>query len=198
MKVKIIKCSEQAFWYKNHIGDVFEVEKGYKGDFKVDDNNKYKINNTFLNRDFVIDKEDCEIIKENDMKELKIGDEVEVPSCGTWTKVIFIKYSENDSIICVHSHEGYRFKQGETFSTTKYLKGEWRTIKEPTYRPFTFEDREVFRNKWIKHKEYNDEYLILSCSCLEIRTSTGDLRYDTIFNKYIFLDGSPCGVEIKE
>lgn len=64
MRVKIIKASEDIYWYSKHIGEKFEVEDG-------NDEDAYLVidNNTGI--DSYIQKDDCEIIEEeNKYKEL--------------------------------------------------------------------------------------------------------------------------------
>lgn len=58
MKVKIIKASEDSFWYANHIGEEFEVEKK---------NSRYGPEYVVVPRridgDFYIVADDCEIVE---------------------------------------------------------------------------------------------------------------------------------------
>lgn len=53
MKVKIIKASEDTFWYAKHIGQIFEVDKLWKGE--------YRLLPYDPNGDFYIVAEDCEV-----------------------------------------------------------------------------------------------------------------------------------------
>ena len=63
------------------------------------------------------------------------------------------------------------------------------------YIPFTWEDREMLRDRWVKHKKYNTEFLITGFEknntpyCMAGRI----LTFQELFNDFIFLDGSPCG-----
>ena len=67
--------------------------------------------------------------------------------------------------------------------------------KPKEYIPFTWEDREMLRDRWVKHKKYNTEFLITGFEknnapyCMAGRI----LTFQELFNDFIFLDGSPCG-----
>lgn len=66
---------------------------------------------------------------------------------------------------------------------------EFRVKKEDKYIPFTFEDREVFRGKWIRNKATNSEFIIT----LIKKKKVDLLSYDQAFYKWEFLDGTPFG-----
>ena len=54
MKVEIIKCSKDSYWYKDEIGKTYEVEnRFYTNSHKVVDSLKF------------IDKSDCEVVGGN-------------------------------------------------------------------------------------------------------------------------------------
>lgn len=57
MKVKIVKCSEPQFWYKNHIGEVFEVEGYDATNYDIINNPKYSTH--------LLVKVDCQPQKES-------------------------------------------------------------------------------------------------------------------------------------
>jgi hypothetical protein len=59
MRVKVIKASEDVYWYAKHIGEEFEVEDGIDGD-------AYLVIDSNIGVDYYIGKNDCEVInKEN-------------------------------------------------------------------------------------------------------------------------------------
>lgn len=77
--------------------------------------------------------------------------------------------------------------------------------------PFDWEDRELLRGKWLKHKIRNDE----ECSIIGFqltKSNYDEMLLVIVFNgveiekmsaydlleEYTFLDGSPCGKEIEE
>lgn len=66
--------------------------------------------------------------------------------------------------------------------------------------PFTWEDREMLRGKWIRKKEYTHEMRITNIffdgDDKELRIN--GISAANIFDKWEFLDGSPCGKEIDE
>ena len=68
--------------------------------------------------------------------------------------------------------------------------------KPKEYVPFTWEDREQLKGKWIKHKELKDEELIISLTADEddwIITHDKNLSGENLLDNYLFLDGSLCG-----
>jgi hypothetical protein len=73
--------------------------------------------------------------------------------------------------------------------------------KDPEYMPFTFEDREFFRGKWVRTKVGNIEWFVGWISIDGISGSTSEtddiLSYEDALKKLEFLDGSPFG-KIKE
>lgn len=66
--------------------------------------------------------------------------------------------------------------------------------------PFTWEDREMLRGKWIRKKECTHEIRITNIlfdgDDKELRIN--GISAANIFDKWEFLDGSPCGKEIDE
>lgn len=66
--------------------------------------------------------------------------------------------------------------------------------------PFTWEDREMLRGKWIRKKECAHEMRITNIffdgDDKELRIN--GISAANIFDKWEFLDGSPCGKEIDE
>jgi len=72
----------------------------------------------------------------------------------------------------------------------------YRIKPQPTYIPFTWEDRDLFRDKWIRLKRAENEHRInfigsegsASCANWVKPTSLTEL-----FNDYIFIDGTPFG-----
>lgn len=72
---------------------------------------------------------------------------------------------------------------------------------EKKYVPFTWEDRNILRGKWIKNKNYNREYFIESIAKdaenLVVYTSNAELGSNDLLTYYTFLDGTPCGKEVE-
>lgn len=74
----------------------------------------------------------------------------------------------------------------------------YRIKPEPTYVPFTFEDREQLRGKWVIVKGVSKtEVLITSIEGYGVHTVYGDVSYEKLLSDYEFVDETPCGV-IKE
>lgn len=65
---------------------------------------------------------------------------------------------------------------------------EFRIKPEKKLVPFTWEDRELFRGKWVMHR-YSTTELILD---IINEWYVDGLSYKELFEDYMFLDGSPC------
>lgn len=135
------------------------------------------------------------------MKELKMGDKVEVFFVEQWEKRIFIKHGFNNSIICCCYPDENNYKHGRQFGTRIWEKDEWRIPEEKKYRPFTWEERDQLRGKWVKNKENDTENMIIGFfldggidSKLHL-SCDGWCTSESLLKHYEFLDGSPCGME---
>lgn len=62
MKVKIIKCKSEYYWYKDEIGAIYDVGHTWWND-------KWIIMKSAKRPNHFIDKSDCEIISNNNGKE---------------------------------------------------------------------------------------------------------------------------------
>ena len=132
-------------------------------------------------------------------KELKMGDVVEVlvkTGFEAWVKRIFIKYGDNSIIVVSNLHE-MNYLKGSSFDTEKFNDGDWRRIKEDTYRPFTWEERDLLRSKWVI-KKFNKKEFIINQFDIESVSWIGCNGFCCsayqLLDMYTFLDGSPCGV----
>lgn len=69
---------------------------------------------------------------------------------------------------------------------------------EPKYVPFTFEDRDIFRDKWVTFKGLELEYriLIIKQSSIVLPSAHG-MEYKEAFKELKFKDGSPFGKQVK-
>jgi len=140
------------------------------------------------------------------MKELKMGDIVEV--CVVkynsleeiWEPYIFIKMGINNTVIVVKKEDEQDYKDGWGFNIFKTdIAFKWRIPEESKYRPFTFEDRELFKDKWIKYKNNENEVEIRLCFVDKFSVFSNELyTYEELLRCFTFLDGSPCGVKIEE
>jgi hypothetical protein len=65
--------------------------------------------------------------------------------------------------------------------------------------PFTFEDREEFRGKWVRHKNFGfGEFFITYASSEKIQVGSDFYTYDEALEILEFIDGKPFGKEIWE
>ena len=153
------------------------------------------------------------IKEENNMnkKELKMGDIVEIHetqiTCHrlnmyshftSWVESVFVKYGEDDSIIVVDERNRNNFLDGEAFTTKKYSKPLWRIPKQKTYRPFTWEEREQLRGKWVKWKGADTEHFITTITKEKVLLMDKNdwLTFEELCKNCVFVDsGLPCGVE---
>lgn len=70
---------------------------------------------------------------------------------------------------------------------------------EEEYVPFTFEDRELLKGQWIKHKIYkidSSHILINYISETTVGIDGSYYTYEELFRGFEFVDGKPCGREI--
>ncbi|MGL5913090.1 MAG: hypothetical protein ACRCZB_02910 [Bacteroidales bacterium] len=61
------------------------------------------------------------------------------------------------------------------------------------YNPFTFEDREILRNKWVCFHDLTDNGMITGITETWVQIFGESISYDELLSNYVFLDGSPCG-----
>jgi len=133
-------------------------------------------------------------------KELKLGDKVEVLTEGSvWAERIFIKYGAQHSVICVNRVDNNDFYNGYYFTTLQYST--WRFLQEIKYRPFTWEERDQLRGKWVIRKDDSFEFLISQLrnpAEIEWWIKMDSYSYynpSSLLQQFTFLDGSPCGVK---
>jgi len=59
--------------------------------------------------------------------------------------------------------------------------------------PFTFEDKELLKGKWIKHKTDSSHILINYISDTTVGIDGSYYTYEELFRDFEFIDGKPCG-----
>jgi hypothetical protein len=64
---------------------------------------------------------------------------------------------------------------------------------EGEYIRFTFEDEELLKGKWIKHKRDSSHILINYISDTTVGIDGNYYTYEELFNNFEFVDGKPCG-----
>lgn len=73
------------------------------------------------------------------------------------------------------------------YTTTFRLK------PQPEYIPFTWEDRELFRGKWVRWK-FEDKEFTIDCMCERGLCFSGELfTWDRLFKDLEFIDGTTFG-----
>lgn len=65
--------------------------------------------------------------------------------------------------------------------------------KELGYVPFTFEDRDQFRDRWIRNKAFGFEYKIIGIVDNTIKITGYSCTYEQAFKEFTFIDGTPFG-----
>ena len=74
------------------------------------------------------------------------------------------------------------------FGMTRY-----RIKPQPEYVPFTWEDRELFRVKWVRWK-FEDKEFTIDCMCERGLCFSGELfTWDRLFKDLEFIDGTTFG-----
>ena len=142
-------------------------------------------------------------------KELKIGDRIEVKvgvNMTSWEPATFIKYGEAGSVICVYGAHEENYSKGRSFAAFLQEAGSWRIPEEKTYRPFTWEERDQLRGKWVKKKNKEDKEdiegmidgLSMDFDRFLIYFSVYFVTNNELLDWYTFLDGSPCGVLVDQ
>ena len=115
----------------------------------------------------------------------------------TWYKRVLV-FIKNYKAICWQHAETLEKAEDEL---TMAFWDFWREIPKSKYRPFTWEEREKLRGKWIKSK--SDKYIEEIITTLHLdedgifKIAFQNSRYITVQNlleSYEFIDGSPCGV----
>lgn len=112
-----------------------------------------------------------------------------------WYRRVLI-FEKNDRFFCWDSAETLEDAEKTVLiSTWKYM----REISEPKYVPFTWEDRDLIKGKWVRPKSgVDDGHLITLFSRakenrLYVVINTSFIRADNFLEDYEFLDGTPCG-----
>ncbi len=75
-----------------------------------------------------------------------------------------------------------------------FFDNKYRIKPQPEYVPFTWEDRDLFRDKWIRVKGCMPESKVISFSYEGIYLNGGKLiSYEELFKGCEFIDGAPFG-----
>ena len=78
----------------------------------------------------------------------------------------------------------------------------YRIKPEPKLVPFTFEDRQYFKNLWVKSKEHDTLNSLVQISKDDVLMTYGvkniRVTYSQLLKNYEFEDNSPCGKYINE
>lgn len=100
-------------------------------------------------------------------------------------------------------------KRGQTIQIYNTIRNQWedevhpffnlsvdkyRVKPEKEYIPFTFEDRELFRDKWLRRKSDKAEFRPSEIYLKSIYFQAGNgIEYPDALRKFEFLDGTPFG-----
>ena len=101
----------------------------------------------------------------------------------------------------------YRFKGGDWTDTPNpawhpfheyRIKPKSKPKLKSKYVPFTFEDAEKFMNRIVISKDKSCKAVITYADGEDVLLCSYRKSYQYLFESYTFLDGSPCGKEVKE
>lgn len=146
----------------------------------------------------------------NPTKDLSMGDLVEVweyrkSICKyIWKKAIFIKPGHSGGVVCVEPASSDDFYSDKGFFTQWYSPENWRRLGCIKFRPFKWEERVSLRGVWVIKLSDRSESLIHSL--LREPFDVPDRKFlievegtivsaESLLKDYIFLDGSPCGIQ---
>lgn len=89
------------------------------------------------------------------------------------------------------STNGFFWQQAKT-PTLDFSSNDYRVKPEPAYEPFDFSDAEFLIGKVVKEKEYSNVAIIskVNRQGVEVFIHTS---FGVLFDKFVFLDGTPCG-----
>ena len=74
----------------------------------------------------------------------------------------------------------------------------YRIKSEPKLVPFTFEDKNLFKDKWVVEKGYTALNRIEKIAFGEILLGAKNFTYSEMLHRCEFEDGSPCGKYVNE
>lgn len=116
---------------------------------------------------------------------------------------ILLAYSQGKTIQreLSNSWEDIEELKGEDLKqATIRLMGDFLNLRvkpEPRLVPFTLEDKEIFKNRYVKFKRgsSNIHYLIhtFGPTSVVIGKLSSNFSYKELFDLYVFEDDSPCG-----
>ncbi len=139
------------------------------------------------------------------MEYFKLNQTVYHPIYGEG-KVIDINLSMNYPILVKFQEDNYTFTiDGKNDVTSSKITLSQNPIPEivnksleDTYIPFTFQDRELLRGKWIKQKDNPIwETMIIFINNTNIGVDNGMYySYEELLKTMEFIDGTPCGKKV--
>ena len=117
---------------------------------------------------------------------------------------ILLAYSEGKTIqknfyagwVDVENLNGEDLKQATSEIKGKYQ--EYRVKPELKLVPFTFEDKDLFKDKWVVNKSTNGFHRITTILKETIVIARTPMSYTELLEKYRFEDGSACGKYVEE
>lgn len=114
----------------------------------------------------------------------------------TWYKRVLVLIKNYKAICWQHAETLEKAEDELTMAFWDF----WREIPEPKYRPFTWEEREELRGRYIREKSNRTTENIITSLYLDrnqvFKIGYENSRYITaqkLLDSYEFIDGSPCG-----
>lgn len=106
-----------------------------------------------------------------------------------------IAFAEGKTIQSIYKVEGAQDEwKDDNFPIWNNPLFEFRIKPEPKYIPFTFEDREELRGKWVKRKGSSNEVCVYNLS----KTRVNGYTWEHSLEVLEFLDGTPFGKLVEE
>lgn len=114
---------------------------------------------------------------------------------------ILKSYSEG-KIIEVSNNGSQWAELNMSYPDVVFKYNQHRIKPEPKLVPFTFEDRQYFKNLWVKSKEHDTLNSLVQISKDDVLMTYGvkniRVTYSQLLKHYEFEDNSPCGKYINE
>lgn len=114
---------------------------------------------------------------------------VDISNCEEYP--IIVEFSNNNRVS--FTNEGRQYQHQKVTLSQNPIPEIVNIPLEGEYVPFTFEDKELLKGKWIKHKRDSSHILINYISDTTVGIDGSYYTYEELFRDFEFVDGKPCG-----